>query len=149
MQLNKIQRHTKRMTKKRVGRGGVSGRTSGRGQKGQKARAGHSIRPEMRDIIKKLPKLRGHGKNRAKTVNDSVVKNSPINLSTLEVLFSDGEKVTPQILVNKGAISTLHGKIPTIKILGKGTLSKKIFISGCLVSKSAKDLVEKIGGTIS
>ncbi|HVY35840.1 MAG TPA: uL15 family ribosomal protein, partial [Candidatus Paceibacterota bacterium] len=54
---------TKNKKKKTVGRGSKRGKTSGRGTKGQKARAGHRIRPHIRDIIKKLPKLRGRGKN--------------------------------------------------------------------------------------
>ncbi|HEC32857.1 MAG TPA: 50S ribosomal protein L15 [Candidatus Kaiserbacteria bacterium] len=148
MQLNELQQKTKRITKKRVGRGGLRGKTSGRGHKGQKARAGHSLRPEMRDIIKKLPKLRGHGKNRARTINDSTVKPVPVNLSILEALFLDGDNVTPEILLEKKAVSRAGGKVPKVKILGMGTLSKKITISKCTVSKSAKDAVEKVGGTV-
>jgi len=80
MQLHELKRKTKAKTKKRVGRGGIRGKTSGRGHKGQNARAGHRVRPEIRDMFKKLPKLRGHGVNRARTVNSSVVKPTPINL---------------------------------------------------------------------
>jgi len=149
MQLHTIQRNTKRLTKKRIGRGGLRGKTSGRGMKGQKARAGHSLRPEMRDIIKKLPKLRGHGKNRARTVNSSVVKHTPVNLSLLEALFSNGEHVTPQTLVEKGAVSKVRGSAPQVKILGLGTLTKSVSITGCAVSKSAQDAVKKAGGTIA
>ena len=146
MQLNELQQKTKRITKKRVGRGGLRGKTSGRGHKGQKARAGHSLRPEMRDIIKKLPKLRGHGKNRARTINDSTVKPTPVNLSILEVLFSDGDKITPEILFGKKAISRVGGKVPKVKILGLGVLSKKISVLGCSVSKSAREAIENAGG---
>lgn len=147
MQLNQVQPKTKRQTKKRVGRGGLRGKTSGRGMKGQKARAGHSLRPEMRDIIKKLPKLRGHGKNRARTVNSSVVKPATVNLRTLESLFTAGETVTPETLVERGAVSRARGRVPQVKILGTGNLTKKLSVSGCLFSKSAKDAVEKVGGT--
>lgn len=148
MQLNDLQQKTKRITKKRIGRGGVRGKTSGRGTKGQKARTGNSTRPEMRDIIKKLPKLRGHGKNRARTVNDSTVKYAPVNLSTLEVLFSNGEQVTPEVLFERKAVSRIGGKFPKVKILGLGTLSKKITVSNCAISQSARDAVEKAGGTV-
>lgn len=148
MQLNQLQQKTKRITKKRIGRGGVRGKTSGRGTKGQKARTGNSTRPEMRDIIKKLPKLRGYGKNRARTINDSTVKPTAVNLATLEVLFSNGEQVTPEVLLEKKAVSRMGGKTPKVKILGLGSLSKKVMISGCTVSKSARDAVEKAGGTI-
>ncbi|HEY4495498.1 MAG TPA: uL15 family ribosomal protein, partial [Candidatus Paceibacterota bacterium] len=60
MQLHQLQRNKKARKGIRVGRGGKRGKTSGRGTKGQKARAGHRIRPEIRDAIKKLPKRRGY-----------------------------------------------------------------------------------------
>ena len=61
MQLHELKRATPNKTAKRVGRGGGRGKTSGRGTKGQKARAGHSIRPDIREQLKKIPKLRGRG----------------------------------------------------------------------------------------
>lgn len=131
----------------RVGRGGKRGKTSGRGTKGQKARSGRKMRPEMRDLIKKLPKLRGHGKNRARTVRTSRRRFTPINLITLEALFSSGDTVTPAVLVKKGALSTRAGRIPLIKILGTGELTKKLSLSHCVYSKSAKEAIEKAGGS--
>jgi len=148
MQLHELQRKTKAKTKKRVGRGGLRGKTSGRGHKGQKARAGHSLRPEIRDMIKKLPKLRGHGVNRSRTVNSSVVKPTPINLTLLEENFSDGDKVNPKVLVSLGLLDKKKGRIPKVKILGKGTLSKKLEVSGFTISESAKAQVEKAGGKV-
>jgi large subunit ribosomal protein L15 len=68
MQAHTLKRNTPNKKTPRVGRGGVRGKTSGRGTKGQKARSGRKMRPEMRDLIKKIPKLRGHGKNRARTI---------------------------------------------------------------------------------
>jgi large subunit ribosomal protein L15 len=59
MQLHEIQPCQKQKTKKRIGRGGKRGTYSGKGMKGQKSRAGAKIRPEVRDLIKKTPKLRG------------------------------------------------------------------------------------------
>ena len=64
MQIHNVKRTTKLKTQTQVGRGGKRGKTSGRGTKGQKARSGHKIRPAFRDIIKKIPKLRGRGKNK-------------------------------------------------------------------------------------
>lgn len=148
MQLHQLQRKTKNKSIKRVGRGGKRGKTSGRGNKGQKARAGHRIRPEIRDAIKKIPKLRGHGKNRARTVNSSKVKPIPINLSALEKIFSDRENVNPKTLALRGLISKKKGKLPAVKILGTGAFSKKVEISDCAISKSAKALVEKVGGSV-
>ena len=148
MQLHELKRKTKAKTKKRVGRGGIRCKTSGRGNKGQSARAGHRIRPEIRDMIKRLPKLRGHGINRARTVNSSIVKPTPINLAVLEKNFSNGDKVNPRILVSAGFVDKKKGRIPEVKILGIGTLSKKLEVSNCTISKSAKAQVEKAGGKV-
>ncbi|MBX4181358.1 uL15 family ribosomal protein [Candidatus Parcubacteria bacterium] len=62
MQFHTLTRKTPNKKKKLVGRGGTRGKTSGRGTKGQNARAGHKKRPELRDFIKRVPKLRGRGK---------------------------------------------------------------------------------------
>lgn len=67
MQFHNLQSKTKRKYARQVGRGGSRGKTSGRGTKGQNARAGHKKRPEMRDIIKRIPKLRGRGKSSLKS----------------------------------------------------------------------------------
>jgi len=149
MQLHQLQPKTKNKQKKRVGRGGLRGKTSGRGHKGQKAHGGHNIRPEIRDIIKKLPKKRGHGKNRARTVNDSRVKPIPVNLAVLEKIFSAGDKITPKTLASKGIIRPRKGKRCVVKILGNGILTKKLSISRCLVSKTALEQIQKTGGSIS
>lgn len=67
MQFHTLQAKTKRKTSRQVGRGGKRGKTSGRGTKGQNARAGRKKRPELRDIIKRIPKLRGRGKSSLKS----------------------------------------------------------------------------------
>jgi large subunit ribosomal protein L15 len=149
MQLHEIKPTHKREVKKRIARGGKRGKTSGRGGKGQTARAGNSMRPEMRDIIKKLPKLRGHGKNRARTVNSGRVVFSVVNVSVLEASFEAGATVNPKALVAKGILSASAKKAPAVKILGTGELTKKLTISGCEVSASAKAKIEKAGGTVS
>jgi len=59
MQLHELQPITKNKSKKRIGRGGKRGTYSGRGMKGQKARAGRKIRPAIRDLMQRTPKLRG------------------------------------------------------------------------------------------
>lgn len=148
MQLHELKRKNKNKKPKRVGRGGLRGKTSGRGHKGQKARAGHRIRPEIRDAIKKLPKLRGHGVNRSRTVNSSKIKPIPVNLKTLEENFSDGDRIDPKKLILKGIVNKKKGKIPSIKILGTGILSKKLEISNCTVSENAKIQIEKMGGSV-
>ena len=136
------------MRSRRVGRGGKRGKTSGRGTKGQKARAGHRIRPDMRDTIKKIPKLRGHGKNRARTVNSSVQASRVVNLGALERHYQAGDAVNPASLERQGLIRSVKGSRVPVKILGTGTLSKKLVVTKCHVSESARKHIEAAGGTI-
>lgn len=135
-------------TQKRVGRGGRRGKTSGRGHKGQKARAGRKIRPAERDIIKKIPKRRGYGKNRARTVNSSRERPEVVNVSDLENFFENDEIVTPQSLVQKGLVNKQRGRVPKVKVLAKGDIRKKLDISGCQVSKTAEEKIKKAGGDV-
>ncbi|MDQ1299600.1 MAG: large subunit ribosomal protein [Patescibacteria group bacterium] len=148
MQSNTLAPKTARITTPRVGRGGKRGKTSGRGTKGQNARAGHKKRPEMRDLLKKLPKRRGHGKNRARTVRAKRHEYEPINLSTLEAAFDAGDTVNPETLYKKGLITARGGKVSYVKILGTGTLTKKLSISACSFSEAAKTAVEAAGGSL-
>jgi len=68
MQFHNLKRKTPNKKSRQVGRGGTRGKTAGRGTKGQNARAGRKKRPEMRDIIKRFPKLRGRGVNSLKSI---------------------------------------------------------------------------------
>jgi large subunit ribosomal protein L15 len=149
MQLHELAPATKRKVAKRIGQGGKRGKTSGRGGKGQTARTGNSTRPEMRDIIKKLPKLRGHGKNRADTVNNEQVPVMPINLSVIEANFAAGETVSPNSLVAKKLVNTRRKRVPVVKILGTGELTKKVTIEGCMISTSAEAKVVAAGGKVT
>lgn len=148
MQLNQLQPNRVLPSRKRIGRGGKRGKTSGRGHKGQKARAGNSTVPQMREIIKKLPKLRGHGKNRSQTVNAERVLPAVVNVSELDTLFKNGDEVNPRALLAVGAVSKQRGKLPQVKILGTGEITKKLSISHCAISASAKEKIEKAGGTV-
>jgi large subunit ribosomal protein L15 len=148
MQLHQLQPKTTRKDAKRIGRGGKRGKTSGKGGKGQTARAGGRPRPEMRDIIKRIPKLRGHGKNRARTVNNERVLPIVVNLSVIEKTFAAGDTVSPQTLLAVKAIALTKGKMPQVKILGTGEITKKITLSGCTFSASTKAKIEKAGGTV-
>ncbi|MEK7080198.1 MAG: uL15 family ribosomal protein [Patescibacteria group bacterium] len=148
MQINSLKAKTPRITSMRVGRGGKRGKTSGRGTKGQNARAGHKKRPEMRDLIKKLPKLRGHGKNRSRTVRTNRHRYTPVNLAVLEAAFVAGDLVNPEILYKKGIIRARGGKISYVKILGQGSLTKALKISNVEASESAKKAVEAAGGSL-
>lgn len=148
MQLHELKPTTPRKTAKRIGRGGKRGKTSGKGHKGQKARAGNSTRPEMREIIKKLPKLRGHGVNRARTVNSDRVRPVVVNVSVLETAFETGAAVTPKTLVAVGVTEVIKKRAPQVKILGNGGLTKKLVVEDCQVSQSAKEKIEAAGGSV-
>ncbi|MEK7068364.1 MAG: 50S ribosomal protein L15 [Patescibacteria group bacterium] len=143
MQLNQLKAKTKRASSKRVGRGNASGKgkTSGRGTKGQKARAGHRIRPDVREKLKKLPKLRGY------SFASIQAKPAVINLAALEAAFASGEAVSPATLIERGLVRARKGEVPAVKILGEGELTKKLSVSGCALSASAKQKIEKAGGS--
>lgn len=147
--LHSLSKNPKQKTTRRIGRGGKRGKTSGHGMKGQKQHGRHGIRPELRDMIKKLPKLRGHGKNRARTVNSGRVAATPVNLAQLEAAFAAGESVNPTILVEKGVVPTRAGRAPMVKILAQGALSKKLAITDCAVSEAAKKAIEAAGGSVA
>jgi len=140
MQLHQLKPKTKKRNIKRIGRGGKRGGYSGRGIKGQKSRAGRKIRPQWRDIIKKLPKKRGY--------RSPSLKKKPlaVNLNEIEKKFKENEKVTPKSLLEKGIIKKSKGMIPKIKLLGDGQITKPLLVSECQISKSAKEKIEKAGG---
>ncbi len=141
MQLNTLKRKHPNKKSQQVGRGGTRGKTSGRGGKGQTARAGNKRRPEIRDIIKKLPKLRGY------RFHSGAIKASPVNVGALNV-FEAGAVVNPASLFEKNLIRRVGGNFPNVKILGTGELSKKLSVTNCEVSVSAKTKIEKAGGTV-
>lgn len=144
MQANNLKRRVANKTSARVGRGGKRGKTAGRGTKGQKARAGRKIRPEMRDVIKRYPKLRGRGKNSNLSIQ---VKPTIITLEALETMFK-GADVNPQTLIESGLLKNYKGRTPKVKIVGNGEFSKKLTVTGCAVSEGAKALIEKAGGSV-
>ncbi len=145
MQLHQIKSKTPRMKARYVGRGGKRGKTAGRGTKGQKARAGAKFRPEIRDTIKRLPKLRGRGKNSNKSFN---TQTEITNLTNIEKNFKAGETVSPKTLLAVGLVRRVNGEFPHVKILASGELTKKLVFEGIEVSGSAKTKIEKSGSTI-
>jgi large subunit ribosomal protein L15 len=145
MQTHTLKRKTPLKKSKPVARGGKRGKTAGRGTKGQKSRSGRKIRPELRDIIKKLPKLRGRGKNSLKSIQE---RPFAVNIGTLNEFFNNGDTINPEILSEKGLIPKLKSRKVIVKILGGGELNKKLTIQNCIVSKEIREKIEKIGGTI-
>ena len=149
--LNTIKRPgTLKRAYRRVGRGQSStrGKQSGRGGKGQTARAGHKVRPALRDIIKKIPKRRGYGKNRGRTVWAMKPRPLTITLAQIEKHFDAGAEVTPKILVEKRLLSVHKGRTPMVKVVGSAA-SKKYSLKGITASAGARAALEKAGGSIA
>ena len=148
--LHQLKRMTKRAYR-RVGRGQSSsrGKQSGRGGKGQTARAGHKIRPALRDIIKKLPKRRGYGKNRGRTVNSGRVRRAAVSLSRLENIFGTHTEITSKLLAEHGIVHMKSGRLPWVKLVGNSAVPKAVVFKGISASTAARAAVEKAGGSIS
>ncbi len=142
MQLNTIAPKTPLRKNAPVGRGGKRGKTSGRGGKGQTARAGHKIRPEVRDLIKKLPKRRGWGKNRARTVRSERTVYAVVNLAALNTAFTEGDTISPASLLAKGLVRRAKGRAPKVKILGTGELTKKFVFKNVELSATAQKVLD-------
>jgi len=127
--------------RKRIGRGGSRGGTSGKGHKGQKARSGGNISAAFEGgqmpLSRRLPK-RGFTNARFK------VDVRLINLKQLETLFADGDQVTKAVLVEKGILKG-RGKF-LLKVLGEGALSKKLTVIADAFSKSAAKAIVDSGG---
>lgn len=130
-----------RKNRNRLGRGtgSGSGKTSGRGHKGQNARAGGGVRRGFEGgqmpLYRRLPK-RGF-------TNPTRKEYAIVNLETLN-RFEDGTEVTPELLIETGVVSNEKSGI---KILGNGTIERKLTIKAHKFSKSAKDAIEAAGGT--
>ncbi|MBL7156266.1 MAG: uL15 family ribosomal protein [Candidatus Pacebacteria bacterium] len=142
MQLHELKSINKKMVKKRIGRGGKKGTYSGKGIKGQSSRAGRKFQPLIRLVIKRYPKKRGY---RFKSIID---KPEIINVGILNKNFEEKQEINPNILLEMKLIRKIKGKAPKVKILGNGKITKAFIIKDCEVSKTAKQKIEKLGGTI-
>ena len=142
MQIHELARKTPNKKAPLRGRGGKRGKTSGRGTKGQDSRAGRKKRPELRDFIKRVPKLRGYA------FNSIVDKMVPVSLAMINERFESGDRVEPKTIAEKKIVVTSSGRYPKMKILSDGEVTKKFIVSGISISKGAKDKIEKAGGTV-
>ncbi|MFC4736735.1 50S ribosomal protein L15 [Bacillus daqingensis] len=130
-----------RKERKRKGRGIATGngKTAGRGHKGQNARSGGGVRPGFEGgqmpIFRRLPKRGFKNPNRAEY--------AVVNLETLN-RFEDGTEVTPALLVETGVVKNEKSGI---KVLGNGSLERKLTVKATKFSGSAKDAIEAAGGT--
>lgn len=138
--LNKLLRLVK--PRKRIGRGGDRGGTSGKGHKGQKARSGGKVKIQFEGgqmpLTRRLPK-RGFTNAPFKKFFEI------LNLSSLQKFFKENEVVNKDLLVKKGLIAS---KKSLVKILAKGSLSKKLIVHADSVSKGAKESIINQGGEI-
>ncbi|GIW65068.1 MAG: 50S ribosomal protein L15 [Candidatus Parcubacteria bacterium] len=142
MQINQLNFRLKK--RKRLGRGGKRGNYSGRGMKGQKSRAGHRIRPALRDFILKIPKKRGMG-------NIKLEKNIfEVNLDKIDKNFQKGELVNVHSLKSKKILNIPKGiKTFKVKILSRGKLSKSlIFDKNFLFSKKTLEKIKSSNSKI-
>jgi large subunit ribosomal protein L15 len=149
--LSNLKPAQKRKARKRVGRGMGSGkgRYSGRGIKGQKSRAGsHTMRPGFEGgqmpIYMRLPKQPGPYSKDAMPVGPHRTSTVPVNLRDLERVFDDGAEVTLEAMLEKRLIKNTR---TDVKILGQGELNKKLAVTAHLFSASAREKIEKAGGT--
>jgi large subunit ribosomal protein L15 len=147
MELHNLRKfNNSRRKTKRVGRGlGSShGTYSTRGMKGQRARSGGSKGLKLKGIkqmLLRIPKVKGEKSIHAKAL--------AVNVKDLERAFVSGDLINPKSLLAKGLINLRISKPQKVKILGTGILSKQLKIENCLVSASARAIIEKAGGTIS
>ena len=144
MKLHELSKAPEAKVSKRVGRGPGSGlgKTSGRGQKGQKSRSGVSISAWFQGgqtpLYRRVPK---RGFNNAKFT----IRYATLNLSNLNKFFNDGDEVSPEILKERGIIKKqLNG----VKILGSGDLEKKLTIKANRFSSAAVTKIESAGGKV-
>lgn len=142
MKLNELNKAPEAKAKKRVGRGPGSGmgKTSTRGQKGQKSRSGASIpawfQGGQTPLYRRLPK-RGFNNAEFRTAY------ATINLSDLNKFFNDGDVVTPEVLKERGIIKK---QLCGVKVLGNGELEKKLTVKATRFSSSAVTKIESAGG---
>ncbi|HEY4497904.1 MAG TPA: uL15 family ribosomal protein [Candidatus Paceibacterota bacterium] len=141
MQAHNLVKPAGQKEKRRIGRGGKRGSFSGRGIKGQKSRAGRRIRPQIRDVVKKIHKRRGYGKNRGKSFGYLPQKPTVVSKRSIEDAFEDGAHITPQELVERKLVRRTKGRKLVVKVLGNTKSSKRftfdeqILMSGSLRAK--------------
>ncbi len=134
--------------KKRLGRGESSGlgKTSGRGGKGQTARSGSGIPARFEGgqmpLYRRVPKAGFKSRKQNLGLNDFNI----VNLDTLDK-FDNGATVDTDALLTKG-LKLSAKKLAGVKVLGRGTLTKKLTVKVHAISDSAKTKIESLGGTV-
>jgi large subunit ribosomal protein L15 len=153
LNLSNLQPAQPRRDRKRVGRGLGSGkgRYSGRGVKGQKARAGSHKMPVgfeggQTPLDMRLGKLRGNTSKDAMPIGPFRTHTQPVNVRDLDSRFDAGDEVTPEALKAAGLVGKLS---IDVKVLGEGELTKKLTVSAHGFSKTAIEKIEAAGGTVT
>lgn len=139
MQLHNLKQPDHIKDKKRVGRGKKHGNFCGKGDKGQKSRAGEKIRPAIRDWIKSIPKLRGSD------FDSQGEEPEVVNTDDLEGHFEKGDLVSPETLAEKELIKD---ESSSVKILGRGELETSLEFEDVDFSASAEKKVKDAGASI-
>lgn len=130
----------------RIGRSGKRGSYSGRGVKGQRSRSGHRIRPAERDIILKIPKMRGF-RNKPKR-DIPVVFNLGALSAKLKSNIAAGAPLEVGYTLLRSIKLLKKDYKGRVKILGVGEIAFPIIVEGFEVSASAKAKIEKAGGKV-
>lgn len=153
MQLHQLKPIHRKKSRKRVGRGGKRGTYSGRGIKGQKSRAGKKPRlslaggsrpfeslPKQRGSVGKVKIKRGVKLSRLRRRRQPII----INFKTINERFKDNEIISKETLLKKGLINKIKGRLPEVKILGKGKLAlKNIKFQNLKLSKKVYEMASK------
>lgn len=136
MQLHNVRsQHPGKDKRTRVGRGGKRGTTSGKGTKGQKSRSGRRIRPAIRDLIQRLPKMRGYA-------------NKPLKDSSQVISLNELEKVSGTVTIASLIKGGFIKPGQRVKILSNGEIKKAITVEGVKVSEGAQKKIEAAGGKV-
>ncbi len=130
---------------KRVGRGGKRGTTSGRGQKGQRSRSGRRIRPAERDLLIRIPKLRGF-RNKPMTERALVFELGRL-AEALHARAGKGKLVVTIDMLREAGLVSRRYRGP-VKVLSAGEIAYPMDVRGIAVSTSAKAKIEKAGGSV-
>jgi len=146
MKLHNVKLKVRERSKQRIGRGGKRGSYSGRGVKGQKSRAGRKLRPAQRDLILRIPKLRGF--------RNKIKKDKPIifNLKDLYFAIKTNSKPNLPLTINKeflvqcGMVSPEYAG--EIRMLSQGDINVPLTLEGISVSKRTREKIEKANGKI-
>lgn len=131
-----------RHPRKRIGRGQGSGTgtTAGRGSNGQNSRSGGGTRPGFEGgqlpLFQRIPKrgFKNHNRKESAVINVEMLNQ-----------FEEGSVITPELLLKKGLVKKLPGGV---KVLGQGKLDTKLTVKANKFSATAKDAIEKAGGTV-